>query len=70
MPNPKRKHCRARRDSRRSQNWRLEISAAAKCPNCGAVREPHRICKACGYYKDRVVVAVKEKKTDTPPAKS
>ncbi|HOX24066.1 MAG TPA: 50S ribosomal protein L32 [Elusimicrobiales bacterium] len=62
MPNPKRKHSRARRDTRRAQNWKLELGASSKCPNCGVMRMPHRVCPACGFYRDRVAVPKKEKK--------
>lgn len=62
MPNPKRRHSRARRDSRRSQNWKLELSGSSKCPNCGAMRLPHCVCPACGFYRDRVAVPPKVKK--------
>ena len=61
MPNPKRRHTRARRDSRRAQNWKLEIAGFCKCSNCGALRRPHNICPSCGFYKDRVVKPVKSK---------
>ncbi|NLO91415.1 MAG: 50S ribosomal protein L32 [Elusimicrobia bacterium] len=62
MPNPKRKHSRARRDTRRAQNWKLEIAGSSKCPNCGVMRMPHRVCPSCGFYRDRVAVPKKEKK--------
>lgn len=62
MPNPKRKHTRSRRDSRRAQNWKLDISSVSTCPQCGTMRRPHFICPSCGFYKDRVVVAVKSAK--------
>ena len=28
------------------------------CPQCGATRLPHRVCKSCGYYNGRQVVSV------------
>lgn len=62
MPNPKRKHTRSRRDSRRASNWRLNISSLSTCPQCGAMRLPHHICPSCGFYKDRVVIPVKGEK--------
>lgn len=64
MPNPKRKHTRSRRDSRRSANWKLEKSAMAPCsnPECGRLRPPHTVCPHCGFYKGKVVVAQKTKK--------
>ena len=32
------------------------------CPNCGAKMLPHRACAACGYYKGKQVLEVKEAK--------
>ncbi|MGB2579156.1 large subunit ribosomal protein L32 [Elusimicrobium simillimum] len=61
MPNPKRKHTRSRRDLRRSQNSKLEVAQLVSCSNCGSKRLPHNICPACGFYKDKVVVAVAKK---------
>lgn len=58
MPNPKRKHTRSRRDMRRSSNSKLEAVQTVSCSNCGAQRKPHNVCPACGFYKDKVVVAV------------
>jgi len=26
------------------------------CPQCGDMKLPHRICPACGFYKDRAVI--------------
>lgn len=58
MPNPKRKHTRSRRDMRRSANSKLDAVQTVSCSNCGAQRLSHNVCPACGFYKDRVVVAV------------
>lgn len=65
MPNPKRKHTRSRRDSRRAANWRLEASAMSKCenPDCGRLRRPHTVCPHCGFYAGKIAVAPKAKKT-------
>jgi len=62
MPNPKRKHTRSRRDSRRAQNWRLDRLTAAACPNCKTLRRPHSVCPSCGWYNGRLVVPPKKKK--------
>jgi len=61
-PLPKRKHSTRRKGKRRAALFvsLLKISA---CPKCGKGRMPHRMCHYCGYYKDRVVVAPKTKKT-------
>ncbi|MBI5629352.1 MAG: 50S ribosomal protein L32 [Elusimicrobia bacterium] len=65
MPNPKRKHTRSRRDSRRSQNWKLERPALAPCSNpaCGKLRRPHTVCPHCGSYGGQIAVAPKQKKS-------
>ena len=62
MAVPKGKVSRARRDKRRSSHWKLEAPGIIKCPHCGAVCLPHRVCKACGQYKGRVVINVEESK--------
>ena len=51
MAVPKRKHSRARRDSRRSSVSKLDMPALSKCTQCGELKLPHHVCKACGYYK-------------------
>ena len=61
MPNPKRKHKRSRRDSRRA-NWKAEKVGLNKCPQCGAAKMPHRVCPSCGFYKNELIVPRKEKK--------
>lgn len=55
MPNPKRRHSKARRDKRRTHDS-LDRPASSNCPNCGEVKIPHRACRHCGYYKDREVI--------------
>lgn len=64
MPNPKRKHTPSRRDSRRAQNWKLEVKSLAACGQCGALRMPHRVCPECGSYNGKVEVAKKAPKTE------
>lgn len=62
MAVPKRKTSKARRDKRRSSVWKLDAPALAKCAHCGALTRPHRVCKTCGYYKGRQVIAMDEEK--------
>jgi large subunit ribosomal protein L32 len=59
MPNPKRRHSRARRDKRRAHDA-LSRPAVSRCSNCDEARLPHRVCPHCGYYKGREVVEVTE----------
>jgi large subunit ribosomal protein L32 len=62
MPNPKRKHTRSRRDSRRSSNSKLEVSSSSTCPQCHAAKQPHRVCPSCGFYNGELIMPKKEKK--------
>lgn len=55
MAVPKRKTSAARRDKRRA-NWKLTAPHLAKCEKCGEFVMPHRACKACGTYKNKVVI--------------
>ena len=59
MPNPKRRHSKARRNRRRAHDFLLAPSLA-QCPNCQELRLPHRACPNCGYYKDREVIEIEE----------
>lgn len=59
MAVPKRKRSSARRDKRRSNVWKLSAPALARCPKCGDYKLSHRVCSACGYYRDREVIKVK-----------
>jgi large subunit ribosomal protein L32 len=33
------------------------------CPRCSEPRLSHQVCKACGYYKDRLVVEQSEEES-------
>ena len=55
---PKGKHSRARRDKRRAQTWKIPLANVAKCAQCGELARSHRVCKSCGYYGRREVMAV------------
>ena len=58
MAVPKRKVSKARRDKRRSAVWKLQEPALTRCKNCGELTSPHRVCKACGYYKGVEVIKI------------
>jgi len=59
MPNPKRRHSKARRDKRRAHDA-LAMPGLSRCPNCQELKSPHRVCPACGYYKGREVVETEQ----------
>lgn len=54
---PKNKTSRGRRDKRRA-NWKMSTTSLVKCPKCGELMLPHRVCKACGSYNKREIVTV------------
>ena len=53
---PKNKHCSARRDKTRA-HWKMSPVTLVKCSKCGALMMPHRVCKNCGTYNKREIVA-------------
>ena len=55
MPNPKRRHSKARRDSRRAHDA-LKTPGLSACPNCHEPKLPHRVCTRCGQYKGKPVI--------------
>ncbi len=57
MAVPKHKTSKARRDKRRSSVWKLDIPGMIKCPKCGEYNLSHRVCKACGTYRAKEIVA-------------
>ncbi len=57
MALPKKKHSRARRGFRRAHHF-LNEPGLGRCPSCHATKLPHRVCPACGYYRDRHAVEV------------
>ena len=59
MPNPKRRHSKARRDRRRTHDS-LPTPPTPKCQNCGEAKLPHRVCPHCGQYRGREVIEVKD----------
>lgn len=52
---PKNKSSKGRRDKRRA-NWKMTAPTLVKCPTCGELMMPHRVCKACGSYNKRRIV--------------
>lgn len=57
MPLPKRRHSKTRGRKRRT-HYKLAPPIAALCPQCREVKQPHRVCLHCGYYKGREIIAV------------
>lgn len=56
MPTPKKKTSRSVKGMRRSHDA-ITATTVMSCPNCSAVKLPHRVCASCGHYDGREVVA-------------
>ena len=54
---PKNKSSKGRRDKRRA-NWKMSAPTVVACPKAGQLMMPHRVCKNCGTYNKREIVAV------------
>jgi len=54
---PKRRTSKSKMRMRKASLSR-DIIATAVCGECGAPRQPHRVCPSCGMYKGRQVVTV------------
>ncbi len=59
MPNPKRRHSKARTAKRRTHD-KLQAVPLGQCPQCHEFKRPHQTCPTCGYYKGRQVREVEE----------
>jgi large subunit ribosomal protein L32 len=57
MPNPRKKHSRARRGKRRSHDA-LARPPVSLCPQCSEPKRPHTVCPSCGTYKGREVIKI------------
>lgn len=46
------------RTGRKRAVWlKMDKPGVMECPQCKAVKLPHRVCGECGYYKGREVLA-------------
>jgi large subunit ribosomal protein L32 len=59
VPNPKRRHSKARTSKRRAHDF-LTATGVSECPNCHERKLPHHACAKCGMYKGRAVLETKE----------
>lgn len=56
---PFRKVSKTRKRMRRAHNAMVKPGVCT-CPNCGEIIKPHRVCSACGTYKGKTEVVLKE----------
>jgi large subunit ribosomal protein L32 len=59
----KRRQSKSRSAIRRAQVMKQPVPHFIPCPRCDAPHLSHRMCAACGYYKDRMIVEPKEEET-------
>lgn len=64
MAVPKKRRSKAKKRTRKSL-WKINIPSARPCPNCGTLSLSHFVCKACGFYKGKLVLPPKIKKEKT-----
>jgi large subunit ribosomal protein L32 len=62
MPVPKKRHSNVRQGKRRASNFTISAKEFSRCPACGAPLLSHHACPACGMYKGRPVIKIKQKK--------
>lgn len=55
MAVPRNRLSNARKNSKRAHHAKKPKSSTS-CSNCGELKLPHVICKACGAYAKRVVI--------------
>ncbi len=61
MAVPKSKTSKAKKHSRMA-NWKISSPAIVECPHCHEPKLAHRVCKKCGYYDGKQVLALESKK--------
>lgn len=56
---PKRKVSRHRRGNRR-RHLALTAPTMVTCPRCGSMMRAHYVCKVCGTYQGRQIIAASQ----------
>lgn len=49
------------RGRKRRTHYKISENGVTTCPKCGEIVRPHRVCKACGTYKEKEVLTQEEK---------
>ena len=44
----------------RRSHQALAMPNRSPCPQCGAPKEPHRVCPECGHYRGRQIFEVEK----------
>ncbi len=48
------------RGRKRRTHYVINANTTIKCPKCGEMIKPHRVCPKCGTYKNKEVVKTTE----------
>ena len=59
MPNPKRRHSKARTGKRRAHDH-LQTPGLSRCPNFHEPNLPHRVSPRCGHYQGKAVTEAED----------
>jgi large subunit ribosomal protein L32 len=59
MAVPKRRTSK-RKKRARSTHKKAPAINVQKCPKCGGMKQPHKVCPECGYYAGRQAVEARE----------
>lgn len=62
MAVPKRRQSKSRTRKRRATK-KITLLQTSICPQCKAVKLPHRVCAECGYYGEKEIFRSKEEKS-------
>jgi large subunit ribosomal protein L32 len=57
MAVPKKRVSKQRQRKRRGHH-KAQPVVTQSCPRCGDTKQPHRVCPACGHYRDEAVIEV------------
>ena len=52
------RHSKSRVRRSRAVAMKMEAPKFVECPRCREYKMPHRICGGCGYYNEKITVAV------------
>ncbi len=50
-PVPKKKHTKKRSGERMAGQRGIKLPSLTKCPSCKKLKETHKVCPNCGYYR-------------------
>lgn len=59
MAVPRNRSSNSKKNSRRAHHGKVALNFKA-CTNCSALTLPHKVCSACGFYKNKPVSVQEE----------